>query len=66
MAQEKKIESPVTLFAAIEADQHEALRLIAFEERRSMADVVREALSEFLEKRARIDRKSSRKKAARG
>jgi hypothetical protein len=45
---DKKLEAPVTLFAAIEAEQHEALRSIAFAERRSLADVVREALAEFL------------------
>ena len=50
MAREKKIEAPVTLFAAIESKQHEALRLIAFRERRSIADVVREALAEFLQR----------------
>lgn len=44
----KKLESPITLFAAIEAEQHEALRTIAFEERRSMADVVREALTSYI------------------
>jgi len=38
----------VTLFAAIEAAQHEALRAIAFSERRSLADVVREALRRFI------------------
>jgi len=38
----------VTLFAAIEAEQHEALRAIAFSERRSLADVVREALNGFI------------------
>jgi hypothetical protein len=38
----------VTLFAAIEAAQHEALREIAFTERRSLADVVREALAAYL------------------
>ena len=38
----------MTLFAAIEAEQHEALRAIAFSERRSLADVVREALSGFI------------------
>jgi hypothetical protein len=47
-AGDKKLEAPVTLFAAIEAAQHEALRSIAFAERRSLADVVREALAEFL------------------
>jgi hypothetical protein len=38
----------VTLFAAIEAEQHQALREIAFSERRSLADVVREALTGFI------------------
>jgi hypothetical protein len=45
---DRKLASPVTLFAAVEADQHEALRAIAFSERRSLADVVREALAAFL------------------
>ena len=47
-ARDKKLSEPVTLFAAIEAEQHEALRAIAFSERRSLADVVREALSGFI------------------
>ncbi len=49
MARQKKLESPITLFAAIEASQHEALRTIAFKERRSMADVVREALERYIQ-----------------
>ena len=49
MARQKKLESPITLFAAIEASQHEALRTIAFKERRSMADVVREALEKYIQ-----------------
>ncbi len=51
MAREKKLEAPVVLFAAIEAEQHEALRTIAFSERRSLADVVRQAITEFIERR---------------
>jgi len=51
MAREKKLESPVTLFAAIETEQHQALREIAFHERRSIADVVREAISQYVAKR---------------
>ena len=47
-AGDKKLSEPVTLFAAIEAEQHEALRTIAFSERRSLADVVREALNGFI------------------
>jgi hypothetical protein len=38
----------VTPFAAIEAEQHDALRAIAFTEQRSLADVAREALSGFI------------------
>ncbi len=52
MKGQKKLEGPVTLFAAVESRQHEALREIAFKERRSLADVVREALDEFLKRRA--------------
>lgn len=51
MARERKLESPITLFAAIEAEQHEALRRIAFEERRSIADVTREAITEYIARR---------------
>ena len=50
---DKKLAAPITLFAQIEAEQHEALRTIAFAERRSLADVVREALTDFLAKHAR-------------
>lgn len=51
MPRGRKLEGPVTLFAAIETQQHEALRSIAFDERRSLADVVRQAIDEFLERR---------------
>lgn len=47
-AGDKKLVQPVTLFAAMEAEQHAALRAIAFSERRSLADVVREALTGFI------------------
>lgn len=47
-AGDKKLSAPVTLFAAIEAEQHQALREIAFSERRSLADVVREALTALI------------------
>ena len=51
MPREKKLEAPITLFAAIKAEQHEALRTIAFQERRSIADVVRQAINEFIRRR---------------
>ena len=51
MARARKLEAPVTLFAAIETEQHQALREIAFEQRRSIADVVREAISKYVAKR---------------
>jgi hypothetical protein len=51
MARDRKLESPVTLFAAIEREQHEALRMIAFSEHKSIADVAREALAKYIEHR---------------
>ncbi len=47
----RKLKKPVTLFAGIEVRQHEAIREIAFKERRSMADVVREALDLFIQEK---------------
>lgn len=48
MARAKKLVSPVTLFAAIEQEQHQALRQLAFEQRRSLADVTRDALTQYI------------------
>jgi hypothetical protein len=52
MARTKKLVAPVTLFAAIEQEQHEALRRLAFEQRRSLADVTRDALTDYLRRQA--------------
>jgi len=41
----------VVLFASIERAQHEALRYIAYREKRSMADVTRQALSKYIEEK---------------
>ena len=49
MSRGKKIENPVTLFATIESAQHDALRAIAYNQRRSLADVVREAIDKLIE-----------------
>jgi len=62
MAREKKMEAPVTLFAAIETTQHDTLREIAFEQRRSIADVVREAIGQYIAKRP--GKKANRRVAA--
>jgi hypothetical protein len=51
MAREKKLQAPITLFAAIEEKQHEALCYIGYKERRSIADVVREAISQYIKSR---------------
>jgi hypothetical protein len=53
MTRMKKLEAPVTLFASIEAEQHELLRTIAFQEHRSIADVVRQAIDEFVDRQAK-------------
>ena len=55
----KKIEAPITLVAVIEQAQHEGLRRIAFAERRSLADVVREAIDKLIETRGGNVRKSA-------
>lgn len=64
MARQKKLTTPVTLFAAIEQDQHEALRKLAFDQRRSLADVTRDALSEYIERHAQSRRVASRRSRA--
>jgi len=38
----------VVLFASIDRAQHEALRYIAYKEKRSIADVTREALNNYV------------------
>jgi len=45
---DKKSEKRVVLFAAIEPTQHEALRYIAFIEKRSIADITREAIGKYV------------------
>ena len=62
MAQGKKLNSPITLFAAIEEHQHQSLRHIAYQEHRSIADVVREAITEYVEKREEKKRPARRLK----
>lgn len=47
----KKLKDPVMLFATVDSDQHQALRELAFMTKRSMADLVREALAMYLKKR---------------
>lgn len=41
------------LFAIIDETQHEALRYIAYKERRSIADVTREAVQGYIDNKAR-------------
>jgi len=38
----------VVLFASIDRAQHEALRYIAYKEKRSIADITREALNKYI------------------
>lgn len=47
----RKIDQPVTLFAQVEAAQHEKLRALAFQEKRSIAELVRDALEGYLKGR---------------
>lgn len=52
----RKLKSGCTLFAQIEQRQHDALRKLAFKERKSIAALVREAVGMLIKK------KGSRKK----
>jgi len=60
MARTRKLESPVTLFAAIEREQHEVLRSIAFSEHKSIADIAREALAQYIERHKSIKKPAIR------
>ena len=51
-----KLRAPVSVLTMIESEQHEALRLIAFNERRSVADLVREGIAEVLKKHSKSRR----------
>lgn len=49
----EKLNSPVSVLTTIEASQHETLRLIGFNERRSVAELVREGINEVIRKHAK-------------
>jgi len=49
MSKRKWHSNRVVLFASIEKAQHDALRYIAYREARSIADIVREVLNDYLE-----------------
>lgn len=61
MEREKKLTEPVTLFAAVEKSQHETLRKVTFEERRSIADVVRDAIDFYIKNRKRKKKAKNRR-----
>ncbi|MCL0092023.1 hypothetical protein M1N59_02025 [Dehalococcoidales bacterium] len=52
MAATRKLGKRVVLFVGIEEAQHEALRFIAYKEKRSIADVAREAIEEYVNKKS--------------
>ena len=49
----KETPKRVVLYAAIGEPHHDALRFIAFKEKRSVADVTREAIERYLAEKAR-------------
>ena len=49
----KEAAKRVVLYAAIGEPHHDALRYIAFKEKRSVADVTREAIEQYLAAKAR-------------
>jgi hypothetical protein len=60
---EKKIKDPVTLFASIEREDHDSLRELSFLNHRSIADLTRDAIKEFVEENlGKESKKASAKK----
>ncbi len=51
-----KLTATVSVLTMVESEQHEALRLIAFNERRSVAGLVREGIAEVLKKHTKSRR----------
>lgn len=49
----RKLKRKTTLFVKIEASQHEALRYIAYKEKKFLAEIVRKALTIYLAKKKR-------------
>ena len=43
----------VTLFAAIGKEQYEAIRFIAYKEKKSLAEITRESLNDYIEKKSK-------------
>lgn len=56
--EKKKLGERITLFAAILKEQYEALRFIAYKEKKSLAEVTREAIDIYL-KTKKIDLKEN-------
>jgi len=48
----KKGAHRVVLFASIERGQHDALRYIAYKEKRSIADITRQALNNYIKQKS--------------
>ena len=51
MPKKKTLEAGTTLFARIEEKQHEAIRLLAFKDRCSIAQITRNALDMYIKSR---------------
>ena len=52
MKSEKKNTKPVTITTVVEESQHEALKFVAFRERKTMAEIVRAALEDYIHKKS--------------
>jgi hypothetical protein len=44
----------VTLFAAIGKEQYEAIRFIAYKEKKSLAEITRESLDDYIGKKSKL------------
>lgn len=51
---EEKKGNRVTLFAAIDKEQYEAIRFIAYRENKSLAEITRESLNSYIEEKSKL------------
>ena len=61
MGAPKKLKNPVSVTTILEESQHEALKIVAFSKRKTMAELLRDAIQNLIEKEAITD--DSRKPA---
>ena len=58
----KKLKNGVTLFALVESKQYDMIRAFAFQEHKSIAEIVRKALDMYIKHRTKKMRRNTKDK----